>query len=273
MPATITKIVPNYAKAGDATISITGTGFLGDATKSTVFHRKHGETAWENVDPTRVTFVSATELTIAIDAENLDGWIQGLEDVGVADYGDTTPDSSLPQALYFYVVGVSDPDAVIKGAPDALYVAGRYMGHSHGGLDLEHTIETDEVVTDQSLVPVRVVKSKEGFTISVPLAEVSLENIKDVWGLSATIEVLAGNRRLLTFGGDTALVNKEVMLVLPSATGKKWAVTFYRATVVAPGTMSWSKDDQVDLPLELTCLADTSRPVGDQVGRILEYAA
>jgi hypothetical protein len=273
MPATIEKVIPFYAKAGDSAIEIIGAGFQDDPSLTKVYHRKHGETAWEAVDPSRVTFVSATELTIAIDAANTDGWDPGLDDVGVSDYGVSTPDGYIVQALYFYTAGVADPDAVIKGAPDAIYVEGLYMGHTHGGLDLDHTVETDDIETDQSPVPVRTVKQSEGYTISVPLAEVSLENLKEVWGLSATIEDLGDGRRRLTGGGDTTLVNRSVMLVLPAGQGKKWAVLFYRTTVVAPGTLTWSKEDQVDLPLELTVLADTSRPVGDQVFRIEEYNA
>ena len=66
--ATITQVYPSYAKAGDSAIKIIGTDFQDAPLKTKVYHRKHGETSWENVDPTRVTYVSATELTVAIDA-------------------------------------------------------------------------------------------------------------------------------------------------------------------------------------------------------------
>jgi hypothetical protein len=113
----------------------------------------------------------------------------------------------------------------------------------------------------------------ETYSLSLPLAEVTLENLKDVWGVSADIEDLGNGRRRLTFGGDTAITEKPVMVILPAGSGKKWAVTFYRCAIVAPGTLSWNRDDQVDLPLQITILADTSRAVGDQVGRVEEYTA
>lgn len=271
MPATITKVYPTYGKAGDSAITIIGTGFLGDATKSVVFHRKQGETAWENVAPARVTFVSVTELTIAIDAGNTDGWDPGLNDMGVADFGEGTPDGYIEQALYFYIATADNPDAFIKGAPDAVYIEGRYMGQTHGGLDMDHEVETSDIESDQSLVPLRTIKVGETYSLAVPLGEVTLENIRDVWGIAAAIEELGTGRRRLTFGGDTAVPEKEVMVILPGASGKKFAIIFYRCAIVAPGTMSFNRDDQVDLPLTAKVLADTSRTAGDQVGRWEEY--
>ena len=107
--ATITDVYPSYAKAGDSAIKVIGTGFLDAPNETKVYHRRHGQTAWENVDPTRVTFVSATELTIAIDAANTDGWDNGLNDVGVSDSGETTPDGFVAQALFFFTAGALKP--------------------------------------------------------------------------------------------------------------------------------------------------------------------
>lgn len=270
MAATIEDVKPSYGKEGDS-ITLIGTGFVDDPSLTVVFKRGHGESAWEEVAAANLTYVSATELTVAVAAE--DSWDAGLNDIGVADYGGSEPEDSLDQAMFFYVAGASDPNAVIKGAPEALYVDGRYMGHSHGGMDIEHEVETSDIETDQSLVPVRTVKVGETYSLSIPLAEVTLENLKDVWGVSASIEDLGDGRRRLTFGGDVGLVEKPVMVVVPAGSGKKWAVTFYRCAIVAPGTLSWNRDDQVELPLRITILADTSRPAGDQVGRVEEYSA
>jgi len=271
MSTTISNVYPSYAKAGDATIKVIGTGFVDTPSLTKVYHRLKGATPWEAVDPGRVTFVSATELTVAIDAGNTDGWDMGLNDVAVSDYGETTPDGSVIAALFFYGAGTFDPDAVIKGALEELYVQGLFMGHTHSSLDLDMGTETSDIEVEQSLLPVRTIKVGESFTMKVALAEVTLEHIKELWGISASIQELVAGRRRLTFGGDTAIIEKAVMLIVPGRSGKKFALTFYRCAVRASGTLSWSKEDQVDLPLELTILADTSRAVGDQVGRWEEY--
>jgi len=268
--ATITDVKPSYAKAGSS-VTVIGTDFEDTPSLTKVYHRKHGETTWEDVDPTRVAYVSATELTVSIDAANTDGWDTGLVDVGVSDFGESTPDGSLAQALYFFTVGQFAPDDVIKGAPEEIYIDGLFMGHAHGSLDIEHSVETSDIEVNESLLPVRTIKTGESFSIAVPLAEVTLEHIKDVWGISAQIDDLGDGRRRLTFGGDTAIAEKSVMLILPAGSGKKFALTFYRCAVLASGSLSWSKEEQVDLPIQLTVLADTSRPAGDQVGRFEEY--
>ena len=271
MSTTISNVYPSYAKAGDATIKVIGTGFVDTPSLSKVYRRKKGTSPWLPVDPTRVTFVSATELTVAIDAGNTDLWDLGLNDVGVSDSGESVPDAYLTAALFFYGAGTFDPDAVIKGALEALYIEGLFMGHTHGAVDLDMGTETSDIEVEQSLLPVRTIKVGETFTIKVPMAEVTLEHIKELWGISASIQEMVTGRRRLTFGGDTAIIEKPVMLILPGRSGKKFALIFYRCAVRASGTLSWGKEDQVDLPLELTVLADTSRAVGDQVGRWEEY--
>ncbi len=270
MATTITNVKPSYGKAGDA-VTIVGTGFADAPSESVILCRKHGDTAWTVVDVSRVTYVSATEMTLTIHATEFPSG--GMYDIGVADNGETTPDDYLESALFFYVAGTYDPNAVIKGAPDTLYIDGRFMGHMHGALDLEHEIETSDIEVNESLLPVRTIKVGETFEMSVPLGEVTLENIKDVWGIQATIEDLGSGRRRLTFGGDTTVTERPVMVILPAGSGKKWAITFYRCAIVSPGTLTWGRDDQVDLGLRITILADTSRTAGDQVGRIEEYTA
>jgi hypothetical protein len=270
--AEITKVYPSCAKAGEATITIVGTGFVDEPSLTKVYHRAAGETSWVAVDAARVTYVSATELSIAIDEANTDVWVNGLNDVGVCDAGESTPDGYLKQALFFFTAGTFNPDAVIKGAPDELYIRGLFMGHTHGGLTVAHGIDTSTIEVDQSLMPVRIIKAGETFDLSVPLAEVTLENLRAIWGVSAAIETLGASRRRLTFGGDSNVPEVPVMMIVPAGAGKKWAVTFYRCAVTGPGDLVWSRDDQVNLPLKVTVLADTSRAVGDQTGRIEEYA-
>ena len=47
--ATITDLSPSYAKAGESSLTITGTGFVDAPSKTKVYHRKHGATPWEAV--------------------------------------------------------------------------------------------------------------------------------------------------------------------------------------------------------------------------------
>lgn len=266
--ATITDVKPSYGKAA-GTVSIIGTGFVDTPTLTEVYVRKTGEESWNMLPDTSVAFVSATELTVTI--LEIDGWVAGLCDIGVADDTGGEPESELLGAVFYYTAGVFDPDAVIKGAPEEIYIEGVFMGHAHGNLDLEHAVETSDIEVNESLVPVRTIKVGETFSLAIPLAEVTLEHIKEVWGISAEISDLGSGTRRLTFGGDAAVLEKSVMLILPASSGKQFALTFYRCAIIAAGTLTWGKDEQVDLPLQVTVLADTSRAIGDRVGRFEEY--
>src|SRR5574340_893786 len=174
---TLTKVSPVHCKAGDELV-LTGTGFVDDPTQTKVFRRTPGG-AWGAVDATRVEFVSATVLHVTVNAA--DNWAGGLQDIGVAESTEAAPQASLAGAVYFFTAGVYSPDDVIKGAVEDLYLDGVFLGHTHGNLDLEHDISMSDIEVDQSLVPVRSVKEGETFQLSVPLAEVTLEHIKEVW--------------------------------------------------------------------------------------------
>lgn len=259
--ATITAISPVNAKATDV-VTITGTEF----DTSVQANNK----VWiGGVAATGVNASLATRMTCVVPA----GVTGGLNDVGVANAGAGAAQDTLADGLYFFVAGTFVPDDVIRGALHELFVDGLFMGHTHGPLELEHGVETADIEVEQSLLPVRQVKISESFAMNVPLAEVSLDNIKEVWGASATITTAPDGRRVLTFGGETTIEEKSVLLRVPAGSGKRFDITMYRCIVVAPGTMSWSRDAQVDLPLVITALADTSRDVGDRVGVFEEYTA
>ena len=272
MAVTISKVSPTYGKNLD-NLTIIGTGFVDAPSKTLVYRRTRGGTSWVNVQAAKVSFVSATELTVALTTGAPDNWAPGLNDVGVAVYNATppaAPEAYLEDALYYYAAGMPNPDNYVVGAPYEVYIEGRYMGHIHGNVDLDHAIETMNVEVNESLFPIAVHKTGESCSLKIPLAEVTLENIKDVWGIAASITE-QGTRRVLTFGGDSEVIYKSVMLILPAGGGKRFALTLYRCAILASGTFSFAKEDQVDLPIELTVLADTSRPAGDQVGRWEEF--
>lgn len=261
--ATITAVSPVNAKKTD-TIHITGTEF----DTSVQANNK----VWiGGVAATSVNASSTTAMTCVV--PDLDAQSTALKTVGVANAGAGAAQDTLVEGLYYFEAGSFVPNDVIRGAVHELYVGNLFMGHTHGPLELEHGVETADIEVEQSLLPVRQVKIGESFQLNVPLAEVSLENIKEVWGAAADIETKPDGRRVLTFGGETAIAETAVLVRVPAGSGKRFDITLYRCVVVAPGTMSWSRDAQVDLPLVITALADTSRTVGDQVGVFEEYTA
>lgn len=270
MSLALTGVYPNHGKAGEQ-IVLVGTDFA-ETPQDEVYCRKSGGTSWVEISATRVTWVSATKITVDLDATEFTSG--GLWDIGICADTGGSPTSQLLQALYFYTAGVDDPDKFIKGAPNATYVDGEYVGQTHGGADLEHLVETSDIVSDQETVPLRTSIDSESWSFSTQLGEASLENWKRVHDIGQSIVTNEDGSRVLTFGGEgTDLTEHEIMVILPGGSGKLFAVTFYRCTITAPGTMSFNKEDQVTFPLTVNILSDTSRAVGDRVGRIEEYTA
>lgn len=268
--ALLTGAYPNHGKV-DEEITLVGTDFV-ETPQEEVYCRKAGEVAWVEVDPTQIAWVSATAITLTLKAADFTSG--GLWDIGICADGVAAPTSTIAQLIYFYAAGVDDPDAFIKGAPEATYIDGEYVGQTHGGADLEHAVETSDIVSDQETVPLRTSIDSESWSFTTQLGEATLENWKRVHDIGQSITENADGTRVLTFGGEgTDLTEHEVMVILPGGSGKLFALTFYRCTITAPGTMSFSKEDQVTFPLTVNILSDTSRAVGDRIGRIEEYTA
>jgi len=267
MATTITSVKPFFGKAGEAITAI-GTGFV-DSPESVVLCRKHGDAAWTVVDPSRVAYVSATELTLTLHATEFDGG--GAYDIGVADNGETTPDAHLSSALFFYVAGLDDPDYVIVGAVDGVYVDGEYMGDIADQVSWDFTEEIKKIFTQHSNAPVKTFPGETTCELTVPLAEASLENFQKVLGAPAIIDLGDGRRRL-TFGGRSAITYNSILIITPGPTNKKYALAFYRANVGFGGALTIGKDENMKIPMKLTVLEDTSRAVGDRIGRFEEYA-
>ncbi len=268
MATTITSVKPGFGKAADA-ITIIGTGFQTDASESVILCRKHGDTAWKVVDPSRVAYVSGTELTLTLHATEFDDG--GLWDIGVADVSETTPDDYLESALSFYVAGADDPDAVVVGPIEEVYIDGQYMGDLADEVSWEIREEIVKIFTQHSRAPVKTYPGEEEHELTIPLAEVSMDNLAALFG--STVEDLGSGRSRVTFGGKETITDRHVMLLAPGVEGKKTAIVFYRCNIGLSGSITFGKDTNAQIPLRVTVLEDTSREYGDRLGFFEEYTA
>ena len=152
MATTLSSVKPAFgALTGE--ITLIGTGFDTDASESVILCRKHGDTAWTVVDPARVAYVSATELTLTLNAtEFTEG---GFWDIGVADVSETTPDDYLESALYYYTAGADDPDAIVVGPVEEVYIDGRYAGDLADEVGWDVREEIVKIFTQHSRAPVK----------------------------------------------------------------------------------------------------------------------
>jgi hypothetical protein len=266
MATTISNVKAVAGKAGD-TITVTGTGFLDGASESVILCRKHGDTAWTVIDPSRITYVAATSMTFVLNAAEFDEG--GLWDIGVGDVSETTPDDYLESALYFYTAGTDNPDAVVVGPIQGVYLDGRYMGDLLEEVAWSVNQEVIKIFTQHSRAPVKTYPGTEEHEITIPLAEFSLENLADLF--NSTVTDLSGGRRRVTFGGSETLVDRDLLLIGPGVEGKANIIGFYRCNVGLSGSITFGKDSAASVPLKVTVLEDTSREYGDRLGYAEEY--
>jgi len=265
---TLTQVKPYIGKTGD-TLTLTGTNFADAPSKSKVFFRKHGDEIFVAVDAANVAYVSATELTVALDIAD-DDWEGGFQDIGVGENDDTEPTGTVAQAFVYYAAGVDDPDAVMVGVADAVYVDGQYLGDFADTLDWNFQEEIKKIFGQHGTAPVKTYPGETTCELTIPLLESSMENMQVVLGAGQIVEAGVGRRRM-TFGGRSSILEKSVMIVMPGPTGKKQAVAFYRCNVGFGGAIKISKDAARAIPMKITVLEDTSRALGDRFGCIEEY--
>jgi len=264
--ATITDVKPRFGEAADSA-TIVGAGFVDAPSLSLVFVRPHGETTWTAVSASRIAYVSATELTLTLHATEFDEG--GLWDVGVADAGDEAPDESLACALYFYTAGADNPDSVVVGPIDQVYIDGRYCGDLAEEVAWSVRQDMTKIFTQHSRAPVKAYPGEEEHEITLPLAEASMENLADLFGTE--LQDLGDGRRRVTFGGQQTIVDRDLLLIAPGVEGKQCALGFYRCNIALSGSITFGKDGLAAVPLQVTALEDTSRAYGDRIGYFEEF--
>lgn len=261
--ATLSQVKSRVGKLADV-ITLTGTNFADAPSKTKVYKRKHGDTAWDTVTASNVTYVSATEITVTLaSGDAFDG---GMNDIGVSVSTESAPEAYLEQALQFYTAGSDDADNVVVGPPDGVYVGGVYSGDFADAVKLTVSEELKKIFTQHSRYPVQTYPGEASAQLDLPLAEFTPENASLLFGSTATPTDLGSGRKRISFGGRTALTYQDVMLICPGPTGYKVAVGLYRCALSASGEITWGKDENAKLPVKIEILADTARGVGDQLG-------
>jgi len=266
--ATIDSVKPGFG-ALVGTLTIIGTGFADDPSLTKMYKRESGDADWEAVTAANISYESATELTLTL-AED-ESWDGGWNDLGVSVSSESTPDDSLERAFQFYTAGADDPNAIVVGPVEEVYIDGRYAGDLADEVGWDVREEIVKIFTQHSRTPVKTYPGEEEHELTIPLAEVSMENLADLFGSSVTD--LSDGRKRVTFGGKQTIVDRDLLLVAPGISGKKTAIGFYRCNVGLSGSITYGKDANARIPLRVTVLEDTSRAYGDRIGFFEEYTA
>lgn len=153
--------------------------------------------------------------------------------------------------------------------------AWRYVGFTNGPATLAFRPTYYMVETEQAFAEVLVVPTAEEATLTFTMQEADYRNLALSLG-QATTEVNAGapvNTAL--FVGGKSSVNLQCVTMLSrkrTATGY-FVSTLYQAYSNDGASLNWERRAEQRNPVTMRCLADTTRPVGDQLFQIVDYVA
>lgn len=162
------------------------------------------------------------------------------------------------------------------GAPStASSPAWRYVGFTNGPATLAFRPTYYMVETEQAFAEVLVVPTAEEATMTFTMQEADYRNLALSMG-QATTEVNAGapvNTAL--FVGGKASVNLQCVSMLSrKRTGAGYfASTLYQSYSNDGASLNWERRAEQRNPVTMRCLADTTRPVGDQLFQVVDYVA
>lgn len=163
------------------------------------------------------------------------------------------------------------------GAPStSASPAWRYVGFTNGPATLAFRPTYYMVETEQAFAEVLVVPTAEEATLTFTMQEADYRNLAISMG-QATTEVNAGapvNNAL--FVGGQSEVNLQVVCMLSkkrSSIGGYFVSTLYQAYSNDGANLNFERRAEQKNPVTMRCLADTTRPIGDQLFQVVDYAA
>ena len=154
-----------------------------------------------------------------------------------------------------------------------VYVGGRHVGHTIGGVEVVYTPEYHETKVDKYAGVAERWLIGESLMARVPLAESTLTNVKEAitHGNSTAGHVSVGS-----IAGKRSSTAAEVVRLHPIANDAGVLtddVTIYKAHVTNELTLSFKNDGERIVNAEFTGLIDESRADGNMLGLIGDSAS
>lgn len=151
---------------------------------------------------------------------------------------------------------------IISGA--VILIDGTSIGFTSGASKIAHTVESVDITANQSLLPIKSVKSGEKATVTFGALEMKRENLKIFFESSIAIET-SGDHRILYAGGDQDLTEHYIDIYCRAEDDKlrRWTIL----KCVRDGDIAYEMDTTKATVMELTykALADLSKAEGKQL--------
>lgn len=192
----------------------------------------------------------------------MDLWVGGTAPTAGSD--PTDPTAGTPSALNAAASGFANPTSL-----------GTYVGFTNGPANLAYRPTYYMVETEQAFAEVAVVPTGEEASLTFNALEATYTNFKNAFGQVYTRVVVGPPAANAVYVGSRATVPTNVVAGISrkqSGVGY-FIVTLYQGYSFAGATLNFERRADTKIPTELRTLADLSRPIGDQLFQLVEYAA
>ena len=149
-----------------------------------------------------------------------------------------------------------------------VYVGGRHVGHTIGGVEVHYAPEFHETKVDKFAgVAERFLVGEDLFAV-VPMAESTLTNIKEAITHANTLSGGVGIGSNAGKRSSTAAETVRLHPIANAANDKSDDVTIYKAHVTNEITLSYKNDGENIIEAEFHGMVDESRVDGNLLGLI-----
>lgn len=134
------------------------------------------------------------------------------------------------------------------------------LGATDGGVSMERGWETEEWTVDQVIWAVDTYVTATNVSLTVPMAEMSLANLKLAWGLGAETVDAPNSQTIVDISDldEESRVTKQVLIIGGKRDGKRRMYVWRRAQWdLSSSTISFIKWEKQVTSLVLKCLAST----------------
>lgn len=152
-----------------------------------------------------------------------------------------------------------------------LKVDGVSVGAISGGIEIAKATDVYEVYVDQVKTPIQTKPIKETFTVKTNLAEATLKNLRYMWNIPAAKQTGADgqNATYIKVGVSTGVVEHTLEITGVSPIGIR-VIQVYRAVSLQASAFAILENKEVLFPVTFTCLADTTKPTGEELATIVD---
>lgn len=158
-----------------------------------------------------------------------------------------------------------------------IFYGGEDLGHTNGGCEFTYEPEYTDIVVDlYGNTVVDKALTGEVVRVTVPLAELTLDKLKEAIPTATMVEDSVTGKKKLTIGsiaGKRLSASAKELLLHPSwlpSNDKSFDIKLHKAVITSEVALPFRKDEQTVYEVEFTALIDESKDDGGLLAQIGE---